>query len=263
MDYRVAVLALSVRLLIPAPGRAQNPAVLADSLISERIRNARAPFIELRDEAQPFGEGRYFNLAVRAAGPDGPGAQLLACVVRVEPRPSSPTCVRVPTPGIDPEVSPPLLSTVGVEVADFDDDGEPEARFEVSYSGPLPRGMGGGETNEYTRFYVFDATPAPHLAASVLLASTRHESGRTTMQSDVELTDVNGDGHLDIVVTGEICSTALPGEERGRCRPVRRQLLWSRRTDGWSPSHVGDGLHRRVRSQASAPAARPRFLSSP
>lgn len=234
MERRLAVLALSIRVLIPAQGRAQGPAILADSLITGRLRNARAPFVELRDEAQPFGDGRYFNLAVRAAGPDGPGATLWACVVRVEPRPTAPTCVRVPTPGIDPEVSPPLLSTVGVGVADFDDDGEPEARFEVHYNGPPPRGFGGGETNEYTRFYIFDATPAPHFAVQVLVASTRYGGQVTRTQSDVELSDENGDGHLDIVVTGEICRAALPGEERDRCRPVRRQLLWSRRTDGWS-----------------------------
>jgi hypothetical protein len=227
---RLVPLALLVLLLRPTPGRAQDPAAVADSLIRQRLGTARAPFVTMQDPAQPFGEGRFFNLAVRSGGPDARGARLFACVVRLQPRASGPACIPVPTPGIDPEVTADALSGSRLGIADFDDDDEPEVRFEVEYEGPFPRGFSGGETDEYRRFYVFDATPAPRFALNLLVRFFSYRSRMRNVEGAVEMGDLNGDGHGDFALVGESCAASAPRED---CRPLRREFVWDRRSDGW------------------------------
>ena len=212
------------------PGSSQSPAALADSLIRRALTTSTAGYISFQDDAQQWDEGRFFNFAKRSTGPDEPGARLLACLVRVEPRVQAPVCIAVPLLGLDPQATVDMIDVSDFDIDDLDQDGEPEATMEVRYTGALPRGFSGGETDEHTRLLVFDATPALHLALSEPIRLQSYTSRSRNLEAEVEFTDVNGDGHTDIVLSGRSCAPRTPGEG---CQPLRRQLLWTRATDAW------------------------------
>lgn len=237
-------LALALLIATSAPARAQDLAGLADSLIKLKIATPGARYVAFPQVAQPFGEGQFFNLATRSTEADGPGAALFACLVTMQTQPAAANCLAVPTPGIDPQTTPEQLGSPDVTVEDVDGDGQPEARFEVQYSGPLPRGQSGGETDDYKRLYIFGARPRPHFAADVLVRLETYNPRLAVVHGEYELVDANGDGHADIVLTGETCVGRHQGAE-DRCQPLHQELLWNGRTHMWVAAPAGRGRRHR------------------
>lgn len=215
-----------------APTLATAQATTADSAIISALRSDSAPFVDLQDIALRWDEGRWFNFAKVGPGPGDPGVTLFACLVRLSPQAAAPECIRVPLPGIDPEACVGMVDVTDFAVADLDGDGESEFRMLVSYTGPLPGGSSDAETDEHTRLVVLDATPRLHaaFAREVRLWSTR--SAQRNLEARAAFIDVTGDGHGDIVVTGESCAPRRPGEA---CRPLRLEFAWSQSADTWRP----------------------------
>lgn len=234
MTDRLALVALAVAFLQPTLGSAQTPAAQADSLIRAHLRTAAAPYVTTQPPALRFGEGRYANVYIRGTARDGLGAEVFGCMVTVVPQPGTPACVAVPRPAAaDSEVSPRLLSPMELDAADLDGDGTPELTFQLSYPGPLAAGFSGGDVDHFTRLYVIDASPEPHVAADVPVGVESENWRIEVVRGSVAWRDLNGDRHDDIVFTGQTCAGTRGSSAHTRCRPLRSQYLWEAATQTW------------------------------
>ena len=215
--------------------RAQEPPDTAAAAESVAVRRAtvRGAQVRVLDDPDEFAEGRFLVLLVRSMAQGRTPPALLACVVSGAGSAMKAVCVPVPTPGAAGDGE--TFELTAFDVADIDQDGQDEARIEVSYVGAWVRpGVG----SEFHRLSVLRLAPRPTVAFAL-------ETLRSDMATDrfvarrVIFTDLNGDGHPDALVAQWTCSEPPAADStlyRGNCWRSTEQHRWLAATRRWGPA---------------------------
>ncbi len=155
-----------------------------------------------------LGDGRFVAV-VRRTDRANPVSPVILVVVasELDGRAQLEAIAEVPTKLVAESQTTCMLTVRGRELRDFDNDGELELALSVSYCGPVSCPFG---HRTFESLVVFDLSPIPSIAVMV----QRHYSGDAADVGRRALrtrwTDVNNDGHGDIVVVGEDCGFIAP-----------------------------------------------------
>lgn len=214
-----------------APGRAAGQEGAAPSVgaVAAALRGPGTPEVESLDPPRPLGGGRFMAVAAVARSLSSQPRVILAVVSDSAGSARVHGSVVLPTPRIAAELYSIEVQDRGV--SDYDGDGAIEAMVQLVYYDPAEPAV--GATAHY-RYYVVDFSgPSPRVAANVEFATDPQAEVLPHREGTVSLSDLNGDGHADIVVRGQNCDEG-PGNPERICRPFITRYLWDRASDGWA-----------------------------
>ncbi len=228
---RSPVTGLALLLISVQPVRAQRHPEI-DSAVARQLRSAAMPEIEILAAAAEGPGGRFVVTAARSRELSGAAVTAHACAADSTAAAITVRCVVLPTPRVEANLFAFAGDTVRQTVRDFTGDGRADAVIVLSYTGPPEPAVG---STAYSKAYAVVFEPAPRVILTIDVAldpgasAIPHRTGRLFVE------DVNGDGHVDLVVRGQNCQ-AEPNAEDARCRDYERRWLYRPAARTWAPA---------------------------
>lgn len=204
--------------------------------------------VDVEGSVHALGDGRFVVTARSREYPGDTSEQTYHQVALVSQGPSGvqvESWATIPTIQLAPHPQCYDAGVVGVDVRDFDHDGELEVAVTLSYCGPMRPALG---LVRYREVAVIDPDPTARVAASWLTRVSEDACTVETRALDFRWIDEDHDGHPDLRVTGEVCNEDPDGGRvdpncvdplnqdtaARHCHGFREVFRYSAATDGWN-----------------------------